>query len=60
MRAVAGQPAETVVSAVHGAVDAFRGPAPHGDDATVIVVRVPSADLLIPGAESIAGGSSVR
>ena len=28
VRAVAGQPAETVVSAVHGAVDAFRGPGP--------------------------------
>ena len=41
VRAVAGQPAEAVVSAVHGAVDAFRGSGSHGDDATVIVVRVP-------------------
>ena len=43
VRAAAGQPAEAVVSAVHGAVDAFRGSSPHGDDATVIVVRVPPA-----------------
>jgi phosphoserine phosphatase RsbU/P len=43
VRSVAGQPAEAIVSAVHGAVDAFRGSGPHGDDATVIVVRVPSA-----------------
>ena len=43
VRACAGQPAEAVVAALHGAVDAFRGPAPRGDDATVIVVRVPSA-----------------
>ena len=28
VRSVAGQPAGTVVSAVHGAVDAFRGPGP--------------------------------
>ena len=28
VRAVAGQPAEAVVSAVHGAVDAFRGSGP--------------------------------
>jgi sigma-B regulation protein RsbU (phosphoserine phosphatase) len=41
VRSVAGQKAEAVVSAVHGAVDAFRGSSPHGDDATVIVVRVP-------------------
>jgi serine phosphatase RsbU (regulator of sigma subunit) len=41
VRACAGQPAEAVVAALHGAVDAFRGPAPRGDDATVIVVRVP-------------------
>jgi hypothetical protein len=27
------------VSALHGAVDAFRGTAARGDDATVIVVR---------------------
>ena len=43
VRSVAGQEAGAVVSAVHGAVDAFRGPSPHGDDATVIVVRVPPA-----------------
>ena len=43
VRSVAGQPAEAVVSAVHGAVDAFRDSGPHGDDATVIVVRVPPA-----------------
>jgi serine phosphatase RsbU (regulator of sigma subunit) len=43
VRAVAGQPAETIAAAVHGAVDAFRGASPHGDDATVIVVRVPPA-----------------
>ena len=43
VRACAGQPAEAVVAALHGAVDAFRGPAPRGDDATVIVVRVPPA-----------------
>jgi len=43
IRSAAGQKAEAVVSAVHDAVDAFRGPGPHGDDATVIVVRVPSA-----------------
>ena len=43
VRTVAGQPAEAVVSAVHGAADAFRGSSPRGDDATVIVVRVPPA-----------------
>jgi sigma-B regulation protein RsbU (phosphoserine phosphatase) len=43
VRAVAQQPAAEVVSAVHEAVDAHRGPAPRGDDATVIVVRVPPA-----------------
>jgi serine phosphatase RsbU (regulator of sigma subunit) len=41
VRSVAGQPAEAVVSAVHAAVGAFRGSGPDGDDATVIVVRVP-------------------
>ena len=40
VRSCAGQSAEAVVSALHGAVDAFRGSAPRGDDATVIVVRV--------------------
>jgi hypothetical protein len=39
VRGAAGQPAAAVVSAVHGAVDAFRGAAPRNDDATVIVVR---------------------
>jgi len=39
VRGAAGQPAAAVVSAVHGAVDAFRGAGPRGDDATVIVVR---------------------
>jgi serine phosphatase RsbU (regulator of sigma subunit) len=39
VRGAAGQPAAAVVSAVHGAADAFRGAAPRGDDATVIVVR---------------------
>jgi len=44
VRSVAGQSAAAVVSAVHGAVDAFRGSAQRGDDATVIVVRVPPAN----------------
>jgi serine phosphatase RsbU (regulator of sigma subunit) len=39
VRGAAGQPAAAIVSAVHGAADAFRGAAPRGDDATVIVVR---------------------
>jgi sigma-B regulation protein RsbU (phosphoserine phosphatase) len=39
VRGAAGQPAVEIVSAVHGAADAFRGAAPRGDDATVIVVR---------------------
>lgn len=43
VRSVAGQSAEAIASAVHDAVDAFRGSGPHGDDATVIVVRLPSA-----------------
>jgi sigma-B regulation protein RsbU (phosphoserine phosphatase) len=43
VRSVAGQPAEAIVSALHGAADAFRGTGPRGDDATVIVVRVPPA-----------------
>ncbi len=37
------RPAEAVVTGVHDAVDAFRRPGPPGDDATVIVVRVPAA-----------------
>jgi serine phosphatase RsbU (regulator of sigma subunit) len=40
--ALAGS-AAAVVSAVHDAADAFRGPASRGDDATVIAVRVPRA-----------------
>ena len=39
VRGAAGQPAAAIVSAVHGAADAFRGAGPRGDDATVIVVR---------------------
>ncbi len=41
VRSAAGQPAEAVVSAVHDAVDAFRGPGARNDDATVIAVGVP-------------------
>jgi sigma-B regulation protein RsbU (phosphoserine phosphatase) len=41
VRAVAAQPAGAIVSAVHDAVDSFRGSGPDGDDATVIAVRVP-------------------
>jgi sigma-B regulation protein RsbU (phosphoserine phosphatase) len=41
VRAAAERPAEAVAAAVHDAVDAFRGPGPRSDDATVIVVRVP-------------------
>jgi len=41
VRSALGQPADAVVSAIHAAADAFRGSAPRGDDATVIVVRVP-------------------
>lgn len=41
LRGAAGLPAGAVVAAVHDAADAFRGVAPRGDDATVIVVRVP-------------------
>ena len=43
VRPVGDQAAEAVVAAVHGAVDAFRGPGPRADDATVIAVRVPVA-----------------
>ena len=39
VRGAAGQGAEAVVAAVHGAVDAFRLAGPRGDDATVIAVR---------------------
>jgi serine phosphatase RsbU (regulator of sigma subunit) len=38
----AGLPAGAVVAAVHAAVDAFHGPLPRDDDATVIAVRVPA------------------
>ena len=41
VRDAAGGTAESVVSAVHDAVDAFRGTGSRGDDATVIAVRVP-------------------
>ena len=37
------QPAQTIVQAIHDAVDAFRVPGPRGDDATVIVARLPGA-----------------
>jgi serine phosphatase RsbU (regulator of sigma subunit) len=40
----AGQSAAAVVAALHDAVDAFRGAAARSDDATVIAVRVPTAD----------------
>jgi len=43
VRAAVGLRAEAVVSGIHAAVDAFRGPLPRGDDATVIAVRVPPA-----------------
>ena len=43
VRGLVGRPAEAVVSGVHEAVDGFRRPGPRGDDATVIVVRVPAA-----------------
>jgi sigma-B regulation protein RsbU (phosphoserine phosphatase) len=56
--------AAAVVSAVHGAVDAFRGAASRGDDATVIVVRVPPRHPQSPQGgtdrQSIAGPSFVR
>lgn len=35
------EPAAAIVSAIHDAVDAFRVPGPRGDDATVIVARLP-------------------
>lgn len=47
-----GQSAEAIVAAVHGAVDAFRGPGPRSDDATVIVARVPDVG---PSATSAGG-----
>jgi len=34
--------ARAIVSAVHSAVESFRGPEDAGDDATVIVVRSPT------------------
>jgi serine phosphatase RsbU (regulator of sigma subunit) len=44
VRSAAGQPAAAVVSALHGAVDAFRGAASRSDDATVIVVRAAAGE----------------
>ena len=41
VRSASGGTAGAVVSAVHDAVDAFRGPGARNDDATVIAVRVP-------------------
>jgi len=41
-RECGGRPAHEFVSAIHSAVDRFRGAEPQADDATVIVVRVPS------------------
>jgi sigma-B regulation protein RsbU (phosphoserine phosphatase) len=49
VRGAAGQPAAEIVSAVHGAADAFRGAAPRGDDATVIVVRAALDDAAPEG-----------
>jgi serine phosphatase RsbU (regulator of sigma subunit) len=43
VRQYSGRGADAIVSAIHDAVDGFRGPAPRGDDATVIVARVPGA-----------------
>jgi serine phosphatase RsbU (regulator of sigma subunit) len=43
VRGAAGQPAEALVTAIHRAVEEFGGAEPRGDDATVIVVRVPPA-----------------
>lgn len=42
-RGAAGGSALAVAGAVHDAADAFRGTEARGDDATVIVVRVPAA-----------------
>ena len=36
-----GRSARSLVSAVHAAIDQFRGPGPQGDDATAIAIRVP-------------------
>jgi sigma-B regulation protein RsbU (phosphoserine phosphatase) len=41
VRAHRDESAETIVAAVHEAADAFHGPGPRSDDATVIVARVP-------------------
>ena len=37
--------ARSLVSAVHAAIDQFQGPGAQGDDATVIVVRVPREEV---------------
>ncbi len=42
VRSVWGRSAEAMAGAVHDAADAFRGTDARGDDATVIVVRVPT------------------
>ena len=42
VRSAAGLSAKAVAGAVHGAADAFRGTDVRGDDATVIVVRIPA------------------
>jgi sigma-B regulation protein RsbU (phosphoserine phosphatase) len=44
VRALRGRRADALVTAIHDAVDGFRGPeVARGDDATVIVARVPAA-----------------
>jgi serine phosphatase RsbU (regulator of sigma subunit) len=37
-------PSESIASAIHAAVDRFRGAAPPADDSTVIVLRIPELD----------------
>lgn len=44
VRSHTDRPASEIVTAVHSAVEAFRGPDHPVDDATVIVVRVPDED----------------
>lgn len=41
VRSVRGRHADAIVTAIHDAVDGFRGDQPRADDATVIVARVP-------------------
>jgi len=43
VRSCRGRSADGVVTAIHDAADAFRGPLARGDDATVIVARVPGS-----------------